>query len=205
MQGQQQHDHRRQISQCYCIPWAPACRIVLQGSPLPERAMSLSLLAGFWFMLVLDRASHMLPPVASSSGSSSLPPQQLLGEEFSHEESDNRSRNLADQVCVDEHVILLGDIQQEMPKRGAASAAVANKLVNSSSGSPVRRLAPPATNSDQGDPASGGLKSGSDSSSVGLVAGWLRDPSQQALLGLIVHAGKVAHSSQSSVDHVIWK
>eukprot|EP00878_Enallax_costatus_P016484 GHUV01017291.1.p1 GENE.GHUV01017291.1~~GHUV01017291.1.p1 ORF type:complete len:280 (+),score=88.39 GHUV01017291.1:791-1630(+) len=162
-----------------------------EGSPLPEWAISLSLLAGFWFMLVLDMLSHMLP---SATSSSHVPQQQSSGRDDSTYGGDH---SLTGHDPAEDHVILLSNIQQRpgTPRRGMQQEvqqySASSKLsAGGGSNSDVHTLPVLATqDEEEGPAAAAGTMAGSSSSSSGLLARWLSDPSQQALLGLIVHAG----------------
>jgi hypothetical protein len=80
------------------LPAACCIAVTQQESQLPEWSISLSLLAGFWFMLLLDTASHLLPsPSSSSSSSLRQPPDYDLA---------------VTEARDDEHVILLSDMRQ---------------------------------------------------------------------------------------------
>lgn len=200
-----------------------------QGVQLPEWSLGLTLLAGFWAMLLLDTLSHWLPSAAASAaggvGAGSIV-KQRSGTHAPDDASDGVSN---------EHVILLAGMhgQPGTPPRAASSSAASGgpaagsaavpdasrggsasaRLSTASGGSSSRKqLQQQAALQQEGPGASmrsagsssglarplpgrlsvaaGGAAGGSSAGGGGSLLGrLLSDPSQQALLGLIVHAG----------------
>ncbi|KAF6256235.1 Zinc/iron permease [Scenedesmus sp. NREL 46B-D3] len=234
-----------------------------EESHLPEWSIALSLLAGFWFMLLLDTAAHLLPSASSSSSSSSAGQPPNLDTAVGEGDGD-------------EHVILLSDVQQQgdgskgqagnsrpptpqkTPRMSTAAPGTSHQAwpgvttgssrsaagtsasvggggreARSSSGSPAKRAGlgsaggsfrqlPPTSAREEAAAAAAVRSGGGAGSSLAaraaagpagqkldaaaaagggmraaawggaaagqLLAGWLREPAQQALLGLIVHA-----------------
>lgn len=154
----------------------------MQGSLLPEWGSPLALLAGFWCMLVIDMLSQMLPSSGTSRSTSSS--QQDTNNSTHKAEESNQSET------VDAHSILLSEVQPRpgtpTSRHGRESAGTAAQSAPVA-GSSSRKMVPNTAVTVDKSPANVGASGFRHPT----VSEWLKDPSQQALLGLMVHAGAV--------------
>lgn len=139
-------------------------------------------------MLLLDMLSHMLPAASNSSSS-----HRSLSDP---DDGTHRSYDSANDYK--EHVILLDEMQQQRPgtprrstpagTQGSGGTAVKDldKVPAGGSSSSLHRL---QGTLDGAVPVESSKVAAVDSRGS-LLSRWLKDPSQQALLGLIVHAGE---------------
>lgn len=171
-------------------------------------------------MLLLDMMSHMLPSASSN----------MLQHPGSDPGGAASSREHAAHECEDEHVVLLFDQHHQRPgtprkshqaggHKGAAAAAAAAgsadraagvaaheqrrqvAAASSSGGSSVRMPTPAGHDTA----SASGSKLAAGSSREDTITQWLRDPSQQALLGLLLHAGETVLQDSANLQTLHMK
>lgn len=135
-------------------------------------------------MLVIDMLSQILPSSGTSRSTSSS--QQDTNNSTHKAEESNQSET------VDAHSILLSEVQPRpgtpTSRHGRESAGTAAQSAPVA-GSSSRKMVPNTAVTADKRPAANVV--GASGFRHPTVSEWLKDPSQQALLGLMVHAGAV--------------